>query len=236
MTLSHTRQQNERMHGGSESRLTVETRQRRVLRGVLAINLSAFVLMAVGAWLSGSSALLSGTLDNLGDALTYALSLSVIGASVVVKARVALLKGVLILGAALAVGAQIVWRAKYLEVPLVETTGWVALLNLVANGVCLGLLAPIRHDDVNMNSVWECSRNDVFEGFAVVATAGAVALFDSGLPDLLVAGLLVVLFLRSAARVLRNACRELAPLQASGYAPSGDRDFAKPATERTVSA
>ncbi len=203
---------------------------------MLAINLAAFVLMVAGAWHSGSSALLSGTLDNLGDALTYALSLSVIGASVVVKARVALLKGVLILSAALAVGAQIVWRVKDLEVPLVDTMGWVAFLNLVANGVCLKLLSPFKHDDINMNSLWECSRNDVFEGCAVLATVGAVAIFDSGLPDLMVAGVLLVLFLRSAARVLRNARRELAPRQASDYAPAGGRDFAKPATERTVSA
>ena len=69
---------------------------------VLAINVVTFVMMVTASYLSGSSALLSGTLDNLGDAVTYALSFAVVGASVQAKARVALFKGLMILGAAVA--------------------------------------------------------------------------------------------------------------------------------------
>ena len=50
----------------------MQSKQRRVLRIVLAINLATFALMAGAAWHSHSSSLLSGSLDNLGDALTYA--------------------------------------------------------------------------------------------------------------------------------------------------------------------
>ena len=178
---------------------------------VLLINVLTFMMMVAGSVLSGSSSLLSGTLDNLGDALTYALSLLVIGASVAVKARVALLKGVLILGAAVAVAAQIGWRLAHLDVPAVETMGIAAVLNLAANGVCLALLSPFRHDDVNMSSVWECSRNDILEGFAVIATTIAVWVFGSGWPDVLVATGLLIVFLRSARRVLRSAWREMFP-------------------------
>ena len=70
--------------------------QRRVLTIVMLINLVTFVGMVAASWLSHSSALLSGTLDNLGDAMTYALSLAVVGASVAAKAKVALFKGILI--------------------------------------------------------------------------------------------------------------------------------------------
>ncbi len=187
----------------------LQVRQRRVLIWVLAINLLTFLMMVAGSVLSGSSSLLSGTLDNLGDALTYALSLSVIGAANATKARVALFKGLLILGAAVAVAAQIGWRITRLEVPVVEAMGIAAILNLGANALCLVLLTPYRNGDVNMSSVWECSRNDVFEGVAVIATAGAVWLFSSGWPDVLVAIALLILFLRSAVRVLANAWREL---------------------------
>src|SRR3546814_17845676 len=72
---------------------------------------------------SGSSSLLSGGLDNLGDALTYVLSLAVIGASGRAKARVALLKGALILGAAVAVAIQIGWRLAHPNVPIFEEIG-----------------------------------------------------------------------------------------------------------------
>lgn len=89
----------------------LQQRQRRVLATVLVINAITFVAMVAAAAMSGSSSLLSGALDNLGDALTYAVSFAVVGASLAAKARVALLKGTLIMGAAIAVAIQIVWRA-----------------------------------------------------------------------------------------------------------------------------
>src|SRR3546814_4496458 len=73
----------------------MEARERRVLMIVLAINIATFVMMLSAAIYSGSSSLLSGSLDNLGDALTYLLSIAVIGASTRAKAKVALLKGLL---------------------------------------------------------------------------------------------------------------------------------------------
>ena len=189
----------------------LETRQRRVLISVLIINVFTFLMMLTGAVLSGSSALLSGTLDNLGDALTYALSLAVVGASTPAKARVAFVKGLLILGAALAVAAQITWRLSHPESPVFATMGITALLNLGANAICLMLLYPYRDGDVNMSSVWECSRNDVTEGFAVIAASLGVCAFSSGWPDVLVAVALLILFSRSATRVLRDAWRKLHP-------------------------
>ena len=185
----------------------LEARQRRVLIVVMSINLATFAMMVGAAFLSHSTALLSGALDNLGDALTYALSLAVVGASLQAKARVALLKGVLILGAAIAVGVQIAWRVTHPAMPVFETMGVAALLNLVANAVCLYLLTPYRRGDVNMASAWECSRNDVIEGFGVLIAAAAVWLVGSGWPDLVIAVLLLVMFLRSAVRVFQMAWR-----------------------------
>ena len=50
-------------------------RQGTTLRTVLAINGVMFVVELAAAVISGSAALLSDSLDNLGDALTYGLSL-----------------------------------------------------------------------------------------------------------------------------------------------------------------
>lgn len=193
----------------------LEARQRRVLILVLIINATTFVMMVTAATVSGSSSVLSGALDNLGDALTYALSLAVIGATSAAKARVALFKGLLIFGAALAVAGQIGWRMMYVETPVFETMGIAALLNLGANLLCLRLLYPYRDSDVNMSSVWECSRNDIMEGFAVIAAAVSVRAFGSGWPDILIAVALLVLFLRSATRVLRGSWRDLYPVPSS---------------------
>jgi len=187
----------------------MQARHRRVLWIVLLINLATFLMMVGASWYSHSSSLLSGALDNLGDAATYLLSLLVVGAGVAAKARVALFKGVLILAAAVAVAAQIGWRLAHPQVPLFESMGLAALLNLAANGFCLWLLTPYRNDDVNLASAWECARNDIFEGVSVVLAAGLVALFGAGWPDLLVAIALLFVFLRSALRVLRIAMTEL---------------------------
>ncbi|WP_197017208.1 hypothetical protein [Pseudoxanthomonas suwonensis] len=112
----------------------LQARQRRVLTTVMAINFLTFAMMVGAAWYSGSSSLLSGGLDNFGDALTYALSLAVVGASTRAKARVSVVKGLLILCAALAVAAQIAWRLMHPATPIFEAMGGAALLNLVANG------------------------------------------------------------------------------------------------------
>lgn len=189
----------------------MQLRQRRILASVLVINATTFFMMIAAAIISGSSSLLSGALDNFGDALTYALSFAVVGSTNTAKAKVALFKGLLIMGAAIAVAIQIGWRLFHMDTPIFETMSIAATVNLAANIVCLALLHRYRHSDVNMSSVWECSRNDVFEGLAVIAAAILVWIFDSGWPDILIALALLILFLRSAFRVLLQASQNLRP-------------------------
>ena len=184
-------------------------RERRVLLIVTAINAASFMMMVAAASFSGSSVLLSGALDNFGDAVTYALSFLVVGATAAAKARVALFKGVMILAAAIAVVIQIGWRVANPGVPIFEAIGVAGILNLGANSICLWLLMPYKTGDINMSSAWECSRNDVLEGLAVIVTAAAVWALDSGWPDLVVAAVLLALFLHSASRVFNNAVRAL---------------------------
>lgn len=196
----------------------LERRQRRVLATVMAINLGSCALMLAAALHSGASSLLSGMLDNFGDAVTYLLSLLVVGASLRAKAWVALFKGLLIFAAALAVAVQIGWRLRHPGVPVFESMGVAALANLGLNGLCLWLLTPFRHGDLNLASAWECSRNDVFEGVAVLLAAAGVWALGAGWPDLVAAVALLVLFLRSAGRVLAAAWTDLraAPGPATG--------------------
>jgi Co/Zn/Cd efflux system component len=186
-----------------------------VLIIVLVINLATFVMMIFAAWVTGSSSLLSGGLDNLGDAATYVLSFVVVASSGRAKASVALFKGTLILAAAVAVAAQIAWRLTHPNVPLFEGMGAAAIANLIANVVCLRLLTPYKAGDVNMSSAWECSRNDVLEGFGVIAASLGVWLLGSGWPDVVVAAILLVLFLRSSARVFGSALGEFRRVSAA---------------------
>lgn len=184
-------------------------RQSTTLKIVLAINVTIF-LVGIGASIySGSSAVLSDSLDNLGDALTYGISLYVVYKSSRAKAMVALFKGGLILTAALIVVAQLVYKLMVPTVPVFEIMGIVSIFFLVANATCLFLLTRHREDDVNMSSVWECSRNDIASNIAVFVAAGAVWLTRSGWPDIIIAACLIMLFLRSAIRVFTKAAGEL---------------------------
>lgn len=183
--------------------------QKSTLRKVLWINALMFVAIATAAFISSSSALLSDSLDNLGDAFTYALSLYAVSQSMRVKAKVALLKGALILLGALIVIAQVLWKLWHPQVPVFELIGIFSLLGLAANSLCLGLLWRHRSEDINMSSVFECSRNDIASNLAVFLAACGVWWFESGWPDLIVAALLALLLLRSARRVLLGAWQAL---------------------------
>lgn len=185
-------------------------RQRATLQIVLLINAAMFFVIAAAALHAQSSALLSDSLDNLGDALTYGLSLYAVSKGAKAKARVALFKGGLILLAALAVAGQIVSKLVTPTVPSFAEMGIFSLVGLAANAACLYLLWRHRHEDVNMSSVWECSRNDIASNLSVFVAAGAVWLTGSGWPDIFVASCLVLLLMRSAMRVIASARAELA--------------------------
>lgn len=187
----------------------LHTRQRGTLRIVLGINAVMFLVIVAAALYGKSTALLADSLDNLGDALTYGLSLYAVSRGAMVKAKVALFKGALILLGASVVAAQIVYRLFVPSVPLFEVMGMFSLLGLFANGVCLFLLTRHRHEDVNMSSVWECSRNDIASNLAVFVAACAVWATGAGWPDIVVALGLVWLLLRSALRVIASARAEL---------------------------
>lgn len=180
-------------------------RQSGTLKLVLGINAVMFVVVAVFGLLSGSTALLADSLDNLGDALTYALSLYAVSRDERTKGWVAMFKAALILSAALFVIGQIAYKLLHPSVPVFEMMGGIGLLSLAANATCLAVLWKHRQEDVNMSSVWECSRNDIASNIAVLLAAAGVWLFSAGWPDIVVGSLLAALFLRSALRVSRGA-------------------------------
>jgi Co/Zn/Cd efflux system component len=191
-------------------------RQRSTLVTVFWINALMFLVIAVGAVYGKSTALLADSLDNLGDALTYALSLYAVSRSTTTKARVSLFKGGLIFLAASVVIAHIIERLVNPVVPSYELMGGFSLAGLLANGVCLFLLWRHRQEDINMSSVYECSRNDIAANVSVMVAALAVWAFESAVPDIIIATLLATLLLTSSARVIGRALTELSGKRATG--------------------
>lgn len=184
-------------------------KQRSTLIKVLWINAIMFVAIAAAALIGKSTALLSDSLDNLGDALTYGLSLYAVTRGPELKARVALFKGALIFIAACVVVAQIIHRLIEPVLPSYEIMSIFSIAGLIANGLCLFLLWRHRNEDINMSSVFECSRNDIAANASVILAAMAVWYFNSGWPDIIIATLLATLLLNSSARVMKGAWSQL---------------------------
>lgn len=187
----------------------LHNKQRGTLIKVLWINAFMFILIAAAAFYGQSTALLSDSLDNLGDALTYGLSIYAVSKSSSTKANVALFKGSLIFLAACVVIAQIIYRLTNPVIPSYEIMSVFSVAGLIANGLCLYLLWRHRHEDINMSSVFECSRNDIASNLSVILAAVGVWIFNSGLPDIIIAALLATLLLNSSARVIKGALSEL---------------------------
>jgi Co/Zn/Cd efflux system component len=83
-----------------------------------------------------------------------------------------------------------------------------ASVALAGNLICFVLLTRFRSDDMNMRSVWLCSRNDLVNNIGVIIAAGLVSWTHSPWPDLVIGTLVAVLFLRTAATVLTGAWKD----------------------------
>jgi cation diffusion facilitator family transporter len=184
-------------------------RQSSTLKIVLAINAVMFVVELTAGLIGHSVSLVADSLDMLGDALVYGFSLYVVARGARMKARAALFKGLIMLGFGLFVLGQAVYRIAVPQLPMFEAIGAIGLLALAANGICFWLLWSHREDDINMSSVWLCSRNDIIANTSVLFAAAGVWLTHSGWPDIVVGLALAALFLRSSVHVLRESFREL---------------------------
>ncbi|KIC36019.1 cation transporter [Leisingera sp. ANG-M7] len=175
---------------------------------VIAINAGMFAVEMGAGQLSGSQALKADALDFLGDALTYGISLAVIGATLRTRALAALGKGISLLLMGMWVFGSTIYQVFYVGVPQAQIMGVIGFMALAANLISVLLLARYKDGDANVRSVWLCSRNDAIGNVAVMIAALGVWGTATGWPDLIVAGIMGGLFLSSAFQILVQAVRE----------------------------
>lgn len=192
-----------------EIRSDVPERQRRVLRVVLWINAAMFLGEFGAGLFAHSTALLSDSVDMLGDAMVYGFSLYALGRGPVWQARAALLKGTVMAVFGLGVLVEVMLKLVRDVLPSAEVIGVVGLVALAANLLCLLLLSRHRGDDINMRSAWLCSRNDVIANVGVLVAAVGVGLTGAAWPDVAMGLVLAAMFGSSAIGVIRAARRQL---------------------------
>ncbi len=175
---------------------------------VIFLNAIMFVVEMTAGHLAKSQALQADALDFFGDALTYGISLAVIGASLQVRASAAIAKGISLFLMGIWVFGSTVYHVIYTGVPQAEVMGIVGFLALAANIASVLLLMSYKDGDANVRSVWLCSRNDAIGNVAVMIAALGVWGTSTGWPDLAVAAIMAGLFLSSAWQILGQGIRE----------------------------
>lgn len=187
----------------------MKAKQSKTLKIVLLINVFLFCLTAFYGLATNSTGLLAESLDDFGDAVTYALSLYVVYKSNQMKARVAFIKGCLILLGALFVLSQVIQHIIDNTVPIFETMGVVALIALLLNLSCLLLLTKYREQDINMSSVWECSRNDILNNVSIIVASILVWITNLGWADIVVGLVLSMLLIKSSFKILKMSYSQM---------------------------
>jgi Co/Zn/Cd efflux system component len=178
---------------------------RRVLVVVLMLNAMMFVLEFGAGLVAGSASLMADSIDMLGDALVFGISLYALKRSLRWRAGSALIKGSFILLMGVGVLGEIVVKLLWGAAPVTSIMLLFGAIALVANLSCLALLWPFRQHDVNLASTFECARNDVFANLGVLVAAGLVSFTGSAWPDALVAAAIAFMFLRSSLKVIADA-------------------------------
>ncbi len=175
---------------------------------VIALNATMFVVEMTAGHYAKSQALQADALDFLGDALTYGISLAVIGASIRARTNAALAKGISLFFMGAWVFGSTVYRVFYMGVPEAEIMGIIGALALATNLASVFLLVSYKDGDANVRSVWLCSRNDAIGNVAVMIAALGVLGTATGWPDLIVAAIMASLFLSSSYQIIRQALEE----------------------------
>jgi Co/Zn/Cd efflux system component len=183
----------------------------RTLRIALGINAAMFLGESVGGYLADSGALIADSLDMFADAAVYGIALYGAGHAATGQRRAARVSGWLQL--ALAVGVLLEVSRRVITGSEPEPTGMmgVAAVALVANAICLWLLAGHRSGGAHMTASWIFTTNDVLANLGVIVGGVLVRATGSAVPDVVIGAAIGLLVLNGARRIIGMAGEAATP-------------------------
>jgi cation diffusion facilitator family transporter len=193
-----------------EKRAAGDPAYRHALWIVVLLNLGFGVIEIVGGFLAGSQALKADALDFVGDGSITFIGLLALAWPERKRARVALMQGCFLAALGIGVVSIAVWRAFNAIAPEADLMGGLGAAGLAVNvTAALALLRFRKQGDASARAIWLFSRNDALANIAVIIAAVLVAWFRTAWPDLIVAGIIAILFLHSAWEIIRDALTEV---------------------------
>ena len=152
-------------------------------------------LIMIGADLTyglmmNSASLLGDAANNSGDAFIFLVSVIVLSSTTVIKNRVALLKGIIML-------AFSVWAFYHVYLGLIGLS-WlsggivtaVGLLSLIGNSTVAVMMHKYQDKDLNFKSAFICCRNDAIASLGVVLAGILVWVSNSHWPDVIIGAII----------------------------------------------
>lgn len=182
-----------------------QIKERSVLVALLAINGVMFAAEFILGIISDSTGLVADSLDMLADATVYGISWYAVGHAASVKKRAAKLSGYFQIALAGGVFLDIVRRFIFGSDPDFWFMLGVGGVALIANLICLALLARHRKGEVHMRASWIFSKNDVIANLGVMIAAILVYLTGTRWPDLAIGVIITIVVLRGGFQILREA-------------------------------
>jgi len=84
-------------------------------------------------------------------------------------------------------------------------TGIVAL---IANVICLKLIARHRNGDIHMRASWIFSKNDVIANLGIILAGMLVLWLDSRFPDLIIGLIISLIVIRGGFTIIKDSNQE----------------------------
>lgn len=179
--------------------------ERNALIICFLINAAMFVVELYYGLISHSASLLGDSAHNIGDALIILSSMFVMGSTLQVKAKVALLKSVIMLVFGILALWYVVQNATTGYVPSATPITIVGIFVLIGNVASAMLLLYYRHKDINLKSAYICCRNDAISSVGIIIAGILVGLTQSNMPDLVIGGAIGLLICYSAIRIFKES-------------------------------
>ena len=128
-----------------------------------------------------------------------------LGSTIQVKAKVALLKAMVMCGFGILALWYVVQNAMTGYVPSATPITLVGVFVLIGNVASAILLLYYRNKDINLKSAYICCRNDAISSVGIIIAGLLVGLTQSNVPDIVIGGGIGLLICYSAIRIFKES-------------------------------
>ncbi len=189
-----------------ECKIEIKSKEEsKVLIILLSMNAVMFITEFTLGWLGESTGLIADSLDMFADALVYGVDLYAVGKSLRIKVNSAMLSGCLQITLGTGVMLDIIRRTIMGSKPDSVFMISVSLVALIANVICLVVLAKHRDGEVHMRATWIFTKNDVIANLGAITAGILVAYFSSAIPDLVIGCIISTIVIRGGVQIINEA-------------------------------